>query len=125
MTGGARSAAAYRNHAGLVMMARVPYLTARAGAPELGDVQLSRLSRLGFIDTRRTLYPVRRRVRSRGVPPALEGHEVFYPEDAQEAEALIGKALAPNRLTLGELGARGFAASMHGVRLRDVSLLYL
>ena len=64
-------------------------------------------------------------MRSRGVPPALEGHEVFYTEDAQEAEALIGKALGPNRLTLGELGARDFAASMHGVRLRDISLLYL
>lgn len=86
---------------------------------------MSRLSRLGFIDTRRTLDPVRRRVRSRGVPPALEGHEVFYTEDPHEAAELIGKALGRNRLTVGELGARDFAASLHGVRLRDVSLLYL
>jgi AraC-like DNA-binding protein len=86
---------------------------------------LSRLSRLGFVDTRRTLDPVRRRVRSRGVPPALSGHEVFYTEDPREAEALIGKALGPNRLTLGEVGKRDFAASLHGVRLRDISLLYL
>jgi len=68
---------------------------------------------------------VRRRVRSRGVPPALEGHEVFYTEDVREAAELLGKALGPNRLTLGEVASRGFAASMHGVRLRDVSLLYL
>jgi len=84
-----------------------------------------RLSRLGFIDTRRTLDPVRRRVRSRGVPPALHGHEIFYTEDVSEAGELLGNALAPNRLTLGRIGASEFAASMHGVRFRDVSLLYL
>ncbi len=86
---------------------------------------MSRLSRLGFIDTRRTTDPVRRRVRSRGVPPALDGHEIFYTEDPDEASELIGKALAPNTLALGEVGASGFAASMHGVRFREVSLLYL
>jgi AraC-like DNA-binding protein len=69
--------------------------------------------------------PVRRRVRSRGVPPALDGHEIFYTEDPDEASELIGKTLAPNSLTLGEVGASGFAASLHGVRFREVSLLYL
>ena len=38
---------------------------------------------------------------------------------------LIGNALAPNRLLLGELASNDFAASMHGIRMRDVSLLYL
>jgi AraC-like DNA-binding protein len=33
--------------------------------------------------------------------------------------------LAPNRLVLGEIGAKQFAAVMHGVRVRDISLLYL
>ncbi|MHB1738468.1 MAG: AraC family transcriptional regulator [Actinomycetes bacterium] len=86
---------------------------------------MSRLSRLRFVDTHRTLDPVRRRVRSRGVPPALEGHEVFYVEDPAEATRVVGRALAPVRLTLGGLGSNDFAASLHGVRLRDVSLLYL
>jgi len=86
---------------------------------------LSRLSRLGFIDTRRTEDPVKRRVRSRGVPTALVGHEIFYTEDAEDASELIGRVLAPNSLTLGTSGAGGFAASMHGVRFRSVSLLYL
>jgi AraC-like DNA-binding protein len=86
---------------------------------------VSRLSRLGFIDTRRTTDPVRRRVRSRGVPSALDGHEIFYTEDPEDASELIGKALAPNGLTLGEVGASEFAASLHGVRFREVSLLYL
>lgn len=77
------------------------------------------------MDTRRTMDPVRRRVRSRGVPPALDGHEIFYTEDPDEASGLIGEALAPNSLTLGGVGASEFAASMHGVRFREVSLLYL
>ena len=59
------------------------------------------------------------------MPSALAGHEIFYTEDADEASELIGKALAPNTLTLGEVGAGGFAADLHGVRFREVSLLYL
>ena len=86
---------------------------------------MSRLSRLGFIDTRHTTDPVRRRVRSRGVPSALERHEIFYSENPQESSELIAKALAPNRLVLGEIGAKQFAAVMHGVRVRDISMLYL
>jgi AraC-like DNA-binding protein len=86
---------------------------------------VSRLSKLGFIDARRARDPVRRRVRSRGVPPALAEHEVFYTEDPAEGAELIGEALAPCRLTLGDVGSSGFAASLHGVRLRDVSLLHL
>ncbi|HTY71657.1 MAG TPA: AraC family transcriptional regulator [Actinomycetes bacterium] len=86
---------------------------------------MSRLSRLGFIDTHRTEQPVRRRVRSRGVPPALEDHEVFYTEDPAQASRLVGQALAPNTLTVGAIGASGFAASLHGIRFRDISLLYL
>ena len=89
---------------------------------------MSRLSRLGFIDTHRTQQPVRRRVRSRGVPPALEEHEVFYTEDPHEASRLVGQALAPNQLTVGNVdtvATSDFAASMHGIRFRDISLLYL
>jgi AraC-like DNA-binding protein len=86
---------------------------------------MPRLSRLGYIDTRKTTDPVRRRVRSRGVPPALDGREIFYTEASAEASDLIGKALAPNHLTLGTVGSSEFAASLHGVRFREVSLLYL
>ena len=87
---------------------------------------MTRLSRLGYIDARRTLDPVRRRVRSRGVPPALTGHEIFYAEDTETAAALLGEALAPARLRVGGgVAAHEFAAGMHGIRLRDVSLLYL
>ena len=85
---------------------------------------MSRLTRLRFIDTRRTGNPVRRKVRSRGVPPALADSEIFYTEDLREASALIGKALAPTRITLRD-NESGFAAVMHGVRLRNISMLYL
>ncbi|RTL62463.1 MAG: AraC family transcriptional regulator [Pseudonocardiaceae bacterium] len=86
---------------------------------------MSRLTRLGFIDVRRTANPVRRRVRSRGIPPALDGHEIFYTEDIAESAVLLGKALSPCTLTVGDIGSQQFAASLHGVRLRDVSLLYV
>jgi AraC-like DNA-binding protein len=86
---------------------------------------MPRLANLGYIDVRRTTDPVRRRIRSRGVPPALAGREIFYTEEVHEASHLIAKALSPNTLTTNGFGAADFAASLHGARLRDVSLLYL
>jgi AraC-like DNA-binding protein len=86
---------------------------------------MSRLTRLGYIDVRRTDNPVRRKVRSRGVPPALANNEIFYTEDVAEASRLIAKTLGPLKLTIGANEAHGFAATMHGVRLRNVSMLYL
>lgn len=85
---------------------------------------MSRLTRLGFIDVRRTDDPVRRRVRSRGVPPALAANEIFYTEDVREAAKLMGKALSPMTLRVADEDLDGFAAGMHGVRLRNVSMLY-
>jgi AraC-like DNA-binding protein len=81
--------------------------------------------RLGFIDARRTSDPVRRKVRPRGVPPALAGSEIFYTEYVREASAMIARALAPTRITLDRNDSSRFAASMYGVRLRNVSMLYL
>jgi AraC-like DNA-binding protein len=86
---------------------------------------MPRLTNLGFIDVRRTGNPVRLRVHSRGIPPALAGHEIFYTEDVREAGELIGRALSPATLTLGDFDTPQFAASLHGVRLRDISMLYV
>ncbi len=86
---------------------------------------MTRLNKLGYIDARKTLNPVRRRIRSRGIPAALQGREVFYTEDVREASELVGEALAPNTLGIGAASLGQFAASLHGARLRDVSLLYL
>jgi AraC-like DNA-binding protein len=85
----------------------------------------SRLSRLRYIDARRTEGPVRRKVRSRGVPPALVGHEIFYTEDVRAASKMVGKVLSPGTLHVGRNAEGKFAASLYGVRLRDVSMLYL
>ncbi len=86
---------------------------------------MSRLTRLGFIDIRRTSDPVRRKVRSRGVPPALAAHEIFYTEDVGKATSLLGRVLTPLTLTVDPAHADGFAATLHGVRLRNVSMLYI
>ncbi|CQD22992.1 transcriptional regulator [Mycobacterium lentiflavum] len=84
---------------------------------------MSRLARLGYVDTRRTGDPVRRKVRSRGVPPALADHEILDTENVRHASTVIGQALAPARISLRNDTAP-FAATMHGVRLRNVSMLY-
>ena len=86
---------------------------------------MSRLTKFGYIDARRTVNPVRPRKRSRGIPTALVGHEIFYTEDLYEASTLIGQALSPNRLTLDEFDSVRFAAGLHGVRLRDVCMMHL
>jgi AraC-like DNA-binding protein len=87
--------------------------------------RVSRLSKLGFINTRRTHLPVRRRIRSRGVPTALAGHPVFCTEDPSEAGDLVGKVLGPTTLRPTNYDPALFEASLHAVRLRDVSLAYL
>lgn len=85
---------------------------------------MSRLTR-GFIDVRRTSHPVRRRVRPRGVPPALAAHELVYAEDVHDAAELLGKVLSPARLAPGHVDGNRFALSVHGVRLREIGLLYV
>jgi AraC-like DNA-binding protein len=86
---------------------------------------VSRLAKFGYIDARHTDDPVRPRKRSRGIPTALEGHEIFYTEDLDKASRLIGQALSPNELHLDEPASDGFAAGLHGVRLRDVCMMHL
>lgn len=86
---------------------------------------MSRLSKLGFINTRRTRLPVRRRIRSRGVPTALQNHEVFCTDDAHEASELVGQVLGTTVLLPDPHHAKEFLASLHAVRLRDVSFAHL
>lgn len=84
---------------------------------------MSRLSR-GFIDVRRTANPVRRRVRPRGVPPALVGHELFWTDDPGEGADLLGKVLSPARLR-PRVDGGPVGVAVHGVVLREVSVLYV
>ena len=72
---------------------------------------MSRLSKLGFINTHRTKLPVRRRIRSRGVPTALQGHEVFCTDDAREASELVGQVLGATALQPAARDTEDFLAS--------------
>jgi AraC-like DNA-binding protein len=85
---------------------------------------VARLSKLGFIDAGRTRHPPRRRIRSRGVPTALMGHEIFCTEDLAEATELVGQFLGVGHLEVNT-GEGPFQATMNAVRLRDVTLAYL
>lgn len=85
---------------------------------------VARLSKLGFINTSRTNHPVRRRIRSRGVPTALADHLVFCTGSRDEAEMLGGKLLGAHRLTVLS-DDEPFEASLHAVRLGDVTFGHL
>lgn len=87
-----------------------------------GSAPPPRLAR-GFIDIRRTANPVRRRVRPRGVPPALAEHELFCTDDAGEGAELLGKVLSAT--TLRPRGGGRIEVAVHGVQLREVSMLYV
>jgi AraC-like DNA-binding protein len=123
-----RTGCAYRHRADIV---KIAHTSMRWCAAELSDTVMidthptgGRLSRLGFIDVTHTDGPVRRRVRSRGVPPALVDNEIFYTEDVDDAATRLGQALSPLTLHVTDEHRATFAAAMHGVRLRNVSMLY-
>ncbi len=86
---------------------------------------MTRLSRLGFIDADRTRMPVRRRIRSRGVPTALQDHEVLCTDDPAEAADVVGDLLGPTRLMPVTTGAEPFQATLNAVRFLDVTMAYL
>lgn len=77
------------------------------------------------VDARRTANPVQRRVRPRGVPPALEHRCILDTDDAMVARQQLPKILATDHLDLEPTGDRAFHAVVYGIRTRDISLLYL
>lgn len=85
---------------------------------------MSRLSKLGFIDTERTRLPVRRRIRSRGVPTALVGHEVACTHDVAEATDLVSQLFGRAQLKVLSTD-EPFQTTLNAIRLRDVSMAYL
>ncbi|WP_395695014.1 AraC family transcriptional regulator [Nocardioides sp.] len=85
----------------------------------------SRLSRLGFINVDRTRLPVRRRIRSRGVPNALQDHPVACTADVAEATEVASQLLGDLLIEPHPDGVDEFLATMNAVRLVDVTLAYL
>lgn len=84
-----------------------------------------RLSKLGFIDTRRTRVPVRRRLPSRGVPVALRDREVLCTDDLDDAIEVVSGLLGRGNLTPAPSDAAPFQTTLNAVRIRDVTLAYL
>lgn len=82
-------------------------------------------SRLSFIDARATTLPVGSRLKSRGVPPALEGRELFCTDDIAEAGELVGGFLGRGRLAVDFTQSDGFQAALNAVRVHGITLAYL
>lgn len=84
---------------------------------------MPRLSNLGFINADRTRLPVRKRIRTRGVPTALADHEVLCTADLGEATAAVSAMLGPAALRLESSAA--FQATLNAIRFLDVTMAYL
>lgn len=86
---------------------------------------MSRLSNLGYMNTDRTRMPVRKRLRSRGVPTALQGREVLCTSDIAEATDAVSAMLGSTSLTIAPEARSDFQATLNAIRFLDVSLAYL
>ena len=86
---------------------------------------MSRLSNLKFLNTDRTRMPVRKRLRSRGVPTALADQEVLCTSDLAEAAEAVSALLGPASLTVAPGALPDFQATLNAIRFLDVSLAYL
>ena len=86
---------------------------------------MSRLSNLGYMNVERTRTPVRRRLRSRGVPTALQGHEVICSRDLQQANEAVSALIGPTSLTVAVDDSEEFQATLNAIRFGDVSMAFL
>ena len=86
---------------------------------------MERLSRLRFMNVDRTREPVRRRIRPRGVPNALQDHAVIDTEDRPLAQEVTGQLLGDCELLPTKAQLDDFHCRRHAVQLLDVSMTYL
>lgn len=85
----------------------------------------TRLSFLRFVNTERTRMPVRKRLRSRGVPTALQAHEVLCTRDRGEALEAVTSLLGNATLTIDPAAREEFQATLNAIRFLDVTMAYL
>lgn len=83
------------------------------------------LTRLQKIDTSRLSDRVRPRIKPRGLPPALEKHLIWSTRDRDEAERLGHELFGTHRIHITDARPHDFYASLHAVRLRDITFGYL
>jgi AraC-like DNA-binding protein len=86
---------------------------------------MSRLTFLRFINTERTRMPVRKRLRSRGVPTALQGHEVLCTRDQVEATEAVSAMLGTAMLSTSPTAQGNFQTTLNAIRFLDVTMAYL
>lgn len=86
---------------------------------------MPRLSRLRFMDVDRTRLPVRRRIRSRGVPNALQGHPVALTTDCAAAAQVTSQLLGGARVTPARGQRRDFQCTFNAISFLDVTMAYL
>lgn len=86
---------------------------------------MERLSRLRFMDVDRTRQPVRRRIRPRGVPNALEAHGILDTEDLSLAVDVTSQLLGRCQLLPDLRLPDAFHCRLNAVQLLDVTMAYL
>lgn len=86
---------------------------------------MTRLSYLRFINTERTEMPVRKRLRSRGVPTALQGHEVLCTREICEAVSAVSSLLGNSSLRVDPGVRDDFQVTLNAVRFLDITMAYL
>lgn len=86
---------------------------------------MNRLSNLKFMNTDRTRMPVRKRLRSRGVPTALQDHEILCTANLEEATDAVSAMLGPATLVVARGAMPDFQTTLNAIRFLDVSLAYL
>jgi AraC-like DNA-binding protein len=77
------------------------------------------------INASRVEQPVPPRLKPRGIPPALHPHEVYATDSVPLAAELGRPVFGEHRIEAAAAPAHPFLASMHAVRLRDLTLAYV
>lgn len=86
---------------------------------------MHRLSKVGFIDTRKSRALVSPRLPTVGLPDALREHEVLCTQDLAEATQGICGLVGRTTLTPSPTVAHPFQTTIHAVRIRDITLAHL
>jgi AraC-like DNA-binding protein len=86
---------------------------------------MERLSRLRFMDVDRTRQPVRRRIRSRGVPNALLEHAIIDTGELALATDVTSQLLGRCLVTPRDQVTEDFHCRLNAIQFLDVTMAYL
>lgn len=103
----------------------VTWLPDPAACCDRTEWSVERLSRLRFMNVDRTRLPVRRRIRSRGVPNALQDHPILDTTDLTVASDATSQLLGRCHVAPDPRLPEEFHCRLNGVQLLDVSMAYL